>query len=99
MKTLFNDPVHWTRTAVGSKGRFTVLVLGLSAYTCFAFWLAAHEGLGSAVGSALFVISYQCMLLYALRAMHLRVASQESRPAGAPHGAPHGTQPDSQPGA
>lgn len=87
MKTLFSDPIHWTASAVGTRLRFILLAMVLSAYTGWGFWQAAHEGPRAVLGIGLFVIALQLMLLYALRALYLRVAGLDGGARGAEPGA------------
>ena len=82
MKTLFNDPLHWSAHAVGTKPRFVLIVLVNTLLTGFAFYEAAADGLRSVAGLALFIIWMQFLLLYAMRALYLRVVGQSATQQG-----------------
>jgi len=65
-------------SSVASKTRFVLNGLALSALICLALFQASQDGWRSAVGTALLLICLQFYLLYAMRAMYLRVLAQGS---------------------
>ena len=73
MKTLFSDPVHWTASAVGTKARFTLVFDLLAGLTGLAVLKASDSGVQAVLDLVLFIAWTQFMLLYAMRAMYLRL--------------------------
>lgn len=76
MKTLFSDPVHWTASAVGTKARFTLVFDLLAGLTGLAVLKASDSGVQAVLDLVLFIAWTQFMLLYAMRAMYLRLVAQ-----------------------
>lgn len=76
MKTLFNDPVHWTASTVGTQARFALMCVLHAGLVGWGVMVAASEGVQAAAGLALMVVVLQCVVLYALRALYVRLVGQ-----------------------
>jgi hypothetical protein len=69
--SLFNDPIRWTQSAVGTWVRFLLIVAVFVALQFLLIHVAINDGWFVAGGVATFLVSYQIMFLYALRRLLL----------------------------
>ena len=72
MKTIFNDPVHWSKSAVGSQWTFGFMMVGHIFATLFIGFALYDSGrLTLLILISLFTIYLPFLYLYALRKLLL----------------------------
>lgn len=64
---IFNDPIGWSRGAVGTWPRFVLTGAFVVALPLAIAYFASKYGWHSAIWIALFLGQFQLLLLYALR--------------------------------
>lgn len=68
MKTIFNDPVHWSKMAVGSKLTFGIMIGShIVATIIFGFVLYDSDHFSLVIFISLFTIYFPFLYLFALR--------------------------------
>jgi len=76
MNTLSTDPISWSAKAVSSRFRFWFMVVILALLQAALVHSAVAYGWRGAVTLAAFLAWFQFMLLFALRALYMRIAQK-----------------------
>ena len=80
MKTIFNDPLHWSKLMVGSKRSFEWLIGGhIFAYIILGVALYNTSAFVMMVPIFLFAVCFPCGYLFALRKLLLLIEDKNQK--------------------